>query len=146
MIKRKFWKTGVAIAVVLLMQTDVAVYAVNTDGEVQVTQESNITQDGNAVAVIEGKNLETADAEADSTETDSAEENVTEDVLTVEYDAETPAPAAEEKQVGCRLEKRIIIWMTMIRSIREEWHAMRRKQSMDIIISLIQVEQCRLDG
>ena len=53
MIKRKFWKTGVAIAVVLLMQTDVAVYAVNTDGEVQVTLESNITQDGNAVAVIE---------------------------------------------------------------------------------------------
>ena len=104
MIKRKFWKTGVAIAVVLLMQTDVAVYAVNTDGEVQVTQESNITQDGNAVAVIEGKNLETADAEADSTETDSAEENVTEDVLTVEYDAETPAPAAEEKQVGWKKE------------------------------------------
>ena len=104
MIKRKFWKTGVAIAVVLLMQTDVAVYAVNTDGEVQVTQESNITQDGNAVAVIEGKNLETADAEADSTETDSAEENVTEDVLTVEYDAETPALAAEEKQVGWKKE------------------------------------------
>ena len=104
MIKRKFWKTGVAIAVVLLMQTDVAVYAVNTDGEVQVTQESNITQDGNAAAVIEGKNLETADAEADSTETDSAEENVTEDVLTVEYDAETPAPAAEEKQVGWKKE------------------------------------------
>ena len=102
--KRKFWKTGVAIAVVLLMQTDVAVYAVNTDGEVQVTQESNITQDGNAAAVIEGKNLETADAEADSTETDSAEENVTEDVLTVEYDAETPAPAAEEKQVGWKKE------------------------------------------
>ena len=104
MIKRKFWKTGVAIAVVLLMQIDVAVYAVNTDGEVQVTQESNITQDGNAAAVIEGKNLETADAEADSTETDSAEENVTEDVLTVEYDAETPAPAAEEKQVGWKKE------------------------------------------
>ena len=104
MIKRKFWKTGVAIAVVLSMQTDVAVYAVNTDGEVQVTQESNITQDGNAAAVIEGKNLETADAEADSTETDSAEENVTEDVLTVEYDAETPAPAAEEKQVGWKKE------------------------------------------
>ena len=104
MIKRKFWKTGVAIAVVLLMQTDVAVYAVNTDGEVQVTQESNITQDGNAAAVIEEKNLETADAEADSTETDSAEENVTEDVLTVEYDAETPATAAEEKQVGWKKE------------------------------------------
>ena len=104
MIKRKFWKTGVAIAVVLLMQIDVAVYAVNTDGEVQVTQESNITQDGNAAAVIEGKNLETADAEADSTETDSAEENVTEDVLTVEYDAETPASAAEEKQVGWKKE------------------------------------------
>ena len=104
MIKRKFWKTGVAIAVVLLMQTDVAVYAVNTDGEVQVTQESNITQDGNAAAVIEEKNLETADAEADSTETDSAEENVTEDVLTVEYDAEMPAPAAEEKQVGWKKE------------------------------------------
>ena len=102
--KRKFWKTGVAIAVVLLMQTDVAVYAVNTDGEVQVTQESNITQDGNAVAVIEGKNLETADAEADSTETDSAEENVTEDVLTVEYDTEMQAPAAEEKQVGWKKE------------------------------------------
>ena len=61
MIKRKFWKTGVAIAVVLLMQIDVAVYAVNTDGEVQVTQESNITQDGNAAAVIEGKNLEEDD-------------------------------------------------------------------------------------
>ena len=104
MIKRKFWKTGVAIAVVLSMQTDVAVYAANTDGEVQVTQESNITQDGNAAAVIEEKNLETADAEADSTETDSAEENVTEDVLTVEYDAETPATAAEEKQVGWKKE------------------------------------------
>ena len=102
--KRKFWKTGVAIAVVLSMQTDVAVYAVNTDGEVQVTQESDITQDENAAAVIEEKNLETADAEVDSTETDSTEENVTEDALTVEYDAETQAPSAEEKQVGWKKE------------------------------------------
>ena len=99
MIKRKFWKTGVAIAVVLSMQTDVAVYAVNTDGEVQVTQENDITQEDNEAAVIEEKNPETADAEVDSTE-----ENVTEDVLTVEYDAETPAPAAEEKQVGWKKE------------------------------------------
>ena len=104
MIKRKFWKTGVAIAVVLSMQTDVAVYAVNTDGEVQVTQKSDITQDENAAAVIEEKNPETADAEVDSTETDSTEENVTEDALTVEYDAETQAPAAEEKQVGWKKE------------------------------------------
>lgn len=71
--KRKFWKTGVAIAVVLSMQTDVAVYAVNTDGEVQVTQENDITQEDNEAAVIEEKNPETADAEVDSTE-----ENVTE--------------------------------------------------------------------
>ena len=99
MIKRKFWKTGVAIAVVLSMQTDVAVYAVNTDGEVQVTQENDITQEDNEAAVIEEKNPETADAEVDSTE-----ENMTEDVLTVEYDAETPAPAAEEKQVGWKKE------------------------------------------
>ena len=56
--KRKLWKTGVAIAVVLSMQTDVAVYAVNTDGEVQVTQKSDITQDENAAAVIEEKNPE----------------------------------------------------------------------------------------
>ena len=83
MIKRKLWKTGVAIAVVLSMQTDVAVYAVNTDGEVQVTQKSDITQDENAAAVIEEKNPETADAEVDSTETDSTEGNVTEDALTV---------------------------------------------------------------
>lgn len=48
--KRKFWKTGVAIAVVLSMQTDVAVYAVNTDGEVQVTQENDITQEDNEAA------------------------------------------------------------------------------------------------
>ena len=53
MIKRKLWKTGVAIAVVLSMQTDVAVYAVNTDGEVQVTRESDITQEENEAAVIE---------------------------------------------------------------------------------------------
>ena len=99
MIKRKFWKTGVAIAVVLSMQTDVAVYAVNTDGEVQVTQENDITQEDNEAAVIEEKNSETADAEVDSTE-----ENVTEDVLTVEYDAEMQAPAAEEKQVGWKKE------------------------------------------
>lgn len=102
--KRKFWKTGVAIAVVLSMQTDVAVYAVNTDGEVQVTQENDITQEDNEAAVIEEKNPETADAEADSTETDSTEENVTEDVLTVEYDTEMQAPAAEEKQVGWKKE------------------------------------------
>ena len=99
MIKRKFWKTGVAIAVVLLMQIDVAVYAVNTDGEVQVTQENDITQEDNEAAVIEEKNPETADAEVDSTE-----ENVTEDVLTVEYDTEMQAPAAEEKQVGWKKE------------------------------------------
>ena len=97
--KRKFWKTGVAIAVVLSMQTDVAVYAVNTDGEVQVTQENDITQEDNEAAVIEEKNPETADAEVDSTE-----ENVTEDVLTVEYDTEMQAPAAEEKQVGWKKE------------------------------------------
>ena len=97
--KRKFWKTGVAIAVVLSMQTDVAVYAVNTDGEVQVTQENDITQEDNEAAVIEEKNLETADAEVDSTE-----ENVTEDVLTVEYDTEMQAPAAEKKQVGWKKE------------------------------------------
>ena len=102
--KRKFWKTGVAIAVVLSMQTDVAVYAVNTDGEVQVTQENDITQEDNEAAVIEEKNPETADAEADSTETDSTEENVTGDVLTVEYDTEMQAPAAEEKQVGWKKE------------------------------------------
>lgn len=97
--KRKFWKTGVAIAVVLSMQTDVAVYAVNTDGEVQVTQENDITQEDNEAAVIEEKNPETADAEVDSTE-----ENVTEDVLTVEYDTEMQAPAAEEKQVDWKKE------------------------------------------
>ena len=97
--KRKFWKTGVAIAVVLSMQTDVAVYAVNTDGEVQVTQENDITQEDNEAAVIEEKNPETADAEVDSTE-----ENMTEDVLTVEYDTEMQAPAAEEKQVGWKKE------------------------------------------
>lgn len=97
--KRKFWKTGVAIAVVLSMQTDVAVYAVNTDGEVQVTQENDITREDNEAAVIEEKNPETADAEVDSTE-----ENVTEDVLTVEYDTEMQAPAAEEKQVGWKKE------------------------------------------
>ena len=97
--KRKFWKTGVAIAVVLLMQIDVAVYAVNTDGEVQVTQENDITQEDNEAAVIEEKNPETADAEVDSTE-----ENMTEDVLTVEYDTEMQAPAAEEKQVGWKKE------------------------------------------
>lgn len=97
--KRKFWKTGVAIAVVLSMQTDVAVYAVNTDGEVQVTQENDITQEDNEAAVIEEKNPKTADAEVDSTE-----ENVTEDVLTVEYDTEMQAPAAEEKQVGWKKE------------------------------------------
>ena len=99
MIKRKLWKTGVAIAVVLSMQTDVAVYAMNTDGEVQVTRESDITQEENEAAVIEEKNPETADAEVDSTE-----ENVTEDVLTVEYDTEMQAPAAEEKQVGWKKE------------------------------------------
>lgn len=46
--------------------------------------------------------------------TDSAEENVTEDVLTVEYDAETPAPAAEKNRLAGRRKMTDGITITMM--------------------------------